>query len=717
MTIDPHQIRKAKAELDRVAETGMEPADDTEVLEGEVVDPDDEEYDDGPYRVRDHALFIVAGTGVIVSRTWRTWTLADYTENIRAYREIGDQDKAAEWEDKREKRRADRHARLWDWIELSGKVLLHWREVGIGAIAISVVPGIIYAVAQKDATKVGDPFRALCDGITLGWNLGVTAGPYALGLGALGGMAALWRTGMIAAESGEVPWLPALGYAEDHEGEPITPSIVVTALRDLGISSLRKSIEKMGDAGASMLGPIHLAGCGVELEITLPIGTSTKGVRDRHDMFAENMGRHPHEVFLTVAKKARTLKAFIADSGALDEPIGPSPLVTDTNIKADYYTGRAPWGVTLRGEPATISMFQQHILITGKSNQGKTASLRALMLWQAHDPTVEFRIADLKGVGDWGMFEGIATTLIQGPTDQDCIDATHMVEEAVEEMNRRIDALKKSGSEEGITREMARAPGSGFHPIRIIIDEAQKAYMCPAKDAAGVSYGGKKANSRYFTGIRELKNQGRAVNVTIDEGTQDPTDENLPKISREASHLRFALYVATKSQSAMALGEAPVEQGAAPHRLRDGLDRGTVIGHGPGVQVPRGEPALTIRTHFIDGKDAAAIADRIKKLRKPVQTRTEVIEGAPVRNILDDLDTVLNDKPGGKKIRLRDVAGMLRELAPDHLPYEDLTALALGGLLDEYGIRWTRSKNVTELDPRDFRDALERLAVGSPGSG
>lgn len=72
-------------------------------------------------------------------------------------------------------------------------------------------------------------------------------------------------------------------------------------------------------------------------------------------------------------------------------------------------------GQDLRGDAAAISLYQRHLLVTGLSNQGKTAALRALALWLALDRNVEFWIADLKGIGDWAVFEGIAKMLIEGP--------------------------------------------------------------------------------------------------------------------------------------------------------------------------------------------------------------------------------------------------------------------------------------------------------------
>lgn len=684
---------------------------DEHALEGEVVDYLEGrvgDYQDPPHPVIEHAAFFVAGVTVVYGRFRANGSTGIYDELIRTTETMGDLDKAVEVLRERRDFLNDRHARRFEWIELPSRVLSAWKPL-VGFFVTLLVIGLFLVLGTGDPTQVIAPFKwvgALVYFIKV--SVEVLWRPVLIAALVMAGTL-IWLIGRNSAEAGEIGWLAHRYNQDDHEGDPITPSIVVTALRDLGIASLRKSVENMGDAGAAMLSPIVIAGCGVELEATLPIGTSTREVMDRGLKLAENLGRHEHEVFITIAQKARTLKFFIADSGALDEPIGPSPLLTDPNIKADYYTGRAPWGLTLRGDLATVSLYEQMPLICGKSNQGKTASLRALMLWLAFDPTVEFHIADLKGVGDWRMFDGLATTLIQGPTEEHCIAATHMVEAAVEEMNRRITALEESGSTEGITRAMAIAPGSGYHPYKVIVDEAQKAYMCLAKGADGRQYGGKKGDSRYFKAVRELKNQGRAVNVTLSEGTQDPTDDNLPKISREASHLRFALFVATKSQAAMALGEAPVEQGAAPHKLRDGLDRGTVIALGPGVEVPRGEPAVTIRTFFIDGKQATEIADRAKARRAKVLTSSGRAEVAQPRDLLDDLDEILADKT--EKIRLTVLAGLLYDRF-EYGPYQAMTGEELAKKLDGYGIKTTRPQNVLTLDPKVFRDGLQQAATG-----
>jgi S-DNA-T family DNA segregation ATPase FtsK/SpoIIIE len=421
-----------------------------------------------------------------------------------------------------------------------------------------------------------------------------------------------------------------------------------------------------------MLSPIVIAGCGVEVDVTLPSSVSTDEIEAKRRKLAENLNRHEHEVFILKSPQPRTVKLWIADSGALDEPIGPSPLVTDPGITADYKTGRAPWGLDLRGDAVLVSLYQKHVLVTGLSNQGKTASLRALALWLAFDPSVEFRIGDLKGIGDWRMFLGLATILIEGPTDDHVIDVTEMVEDVFQEMQRRL---------------LAPA-GTVFPPLVCIVDEAQVAYGSGARETYvtengtvkyGAPYGGAKATSRYFQAVKGIHDQGRAVNVTIWEGTQDPTDQNLPKRSREGNHIRAALVLGTKSQAEMALGEAPVEAGAAPHKLRQGLDKGQLVATGEGIPLAPGQVSVNVRTHFVDGDDAKEIANRAKALRSRVSTLGK-LEAVEERDELVDLRTVVGAEA---RVRTPEVLHRLKNLSESY--YKDWDGGRLKRLLTDAG--------------------------------
>ncbi|MFN2636795.1 MAG: FtsK/SpoIIIE domain-containing protein [Gemmatimonadaceae bacterium] len=683
---------------DEVPSTELEPIVDAEV----VKTPRHRKTEDRPVRViniygRTMAVqpsprtVAVARFAVVPAITigagWHSWlvraydalTYGDIRRQIRIHDATKNSEALGEWRDRHLHHVTARRNRLMDLPVLALNLA---KFLGISVISslflLLVLSTAIWATGVGDFGAIwefmGGLIRLILTVIKYAW----PAIPAAM-------LAASWREGR--RRGGVTPAWLSPNVSSDDAGAPITPSLVVIALRDLGIPSLRKAIKDMGDSGAAMLGLIRIAGCGVEVDVNLPSGVSTAEVQDRRRKLAENLGRHEHEVFITIPKAARTVRLWIADSGALDEPIGPSPLVLDPEMTADLYTGRAPWGQDLRGDAAHIALLQRHLLITGLSNQGKTAALRALALWLALDTSVEFRVADLKGVGDWRMFDGLATVLIQGPTDDHVVAATEMLEQGVAEMESRITALERSGATDGVTRQMART-NPRFKPLVLIVDEAQVAFMCPAREQyvtdddkvrEGAPYGGTKSTSKYFMAARKLHNQGRAVNVVLWQGTQDPTDQNLPKLVREGAHIRASLVVGTEAQAKMALGEKAVDAGAAPHRLRQGLDKGTLVVAGDGVDLPAGQSSITIRTHFVSGEDAAEVADRAKARRRAVDTRESVVVDDQ-SDPCDDIVAVLGDTP---RMSTQEVLQRLTERNPRR--YREWNHPDLKRVLEEIG--------------------------------
>jgi S-DNA-T family DNA segregation ATPase FtsK/SpoIIIE len=628
-----------------------------------------------------HSLYTAGGAHVLARRAWDGRTAARYERMMRTAEAAGKPEAVTEWEERGRQFRAARHQRRMDLLAAPQRIAKA-AAVGTAATGAGLLGlGTILAIAESNPALILAPVMVTIQAIrwavviiTIIWGPALWLAPWMAFLG-------LWNTGR--RQQTAPAWaLPAGQRGTD--GEPITPSIVVTAMRDLGIGPLKTAIKGMEDNGASMLSPIVLAGCGVEVEVLLPTGVSTEEVMNRRRKLAENLGRHEHEVFVTKAQAARTVNLWIADSGALDEPIGPSPLALDADTSADYKAGRAPWGVDLRGDAAMLSVFQCHFLITGLSNQGKTASLRAMALWLGHDVTVEFRVGDLKGIGDWSCMTGIATTLIEGPTDEHVIAVTLMVEDAVAEMMWRLQQPK----------------GTKFNPLIVIVDEAQVAYGSGAIGKDKRPYGGSKATSRYFQGIKSIHDQGRAVSVTTWEGTQDPTNENLPKRSREGNHIRAALVLGTEEQAKMALGAKAIDGGAAPHKLRQGLDKGVVVVAGDGVKLAPGQSSLTIRTHYIDDTAADEIADRIRA-RRAAAKAGPATEPTEELDPLADIAAVIGDAP---RMRTDEVRQGLAARNP--AAYREWTASDLTRVLEAVDAAPRKSNGVMVVSSARVQEAL-----------
>lgn len=646
---------------------------------------------------RNALVYPTLGAGVAMKRWRDTHGSSRYERMMRSAELAGDHEKLADWEARDVTEKQRRHDRSMDWVRSPLQLAKAVAVITVSAAVLLLVLGIILWLGDKGG--VLDPITAVVDAIAFTIWFVVTYGVL-LVLGTTAGVVTwLWNLGRT---SQAVPAMFRPAAQRNLDDVEITPSVVVTALRDLRISELRKKIEAMEDRGAAMLGPIGVAGCGVEFDIFLPSGIDTDEVKRKKRKLAENMGRHEHEVFLTIPPRARTIRAWVADSGALDEPIGPSPLVTDVQLTADLYSGRAPWGQDLRGDAVLMALLQCHLLITGLSKQGKTASLRALALWLVLDPSVRLHIADLKGIGDWGMFRPVADTLIEGPSDQHCIAATELLEWAVDEMQNRLVEFDGDKYRNGVPRELAKR-GGPFEPIVILVDEAQNAFMNPLVDDQKRPYGGQTNKSRYFMAARKLQNQGRAVNVVLWQGTQDPTDQNLPKLIREGAHIRAGLVLGTESQSRMAIGDKAVDGGgAAPHDLRPGLDKGTLIVAGEGVPLPTGQSSMTVRTHFIDGDDSAAIIDRAIAIRGGAITEKPQVDVPQERDLLDDVAEVL----AGQDVKATDVAARLRKLAPGFELYAELTAEKIKEALEKKDIPVRQKQGTLTVRARHVENAL-----------
>ncbi|MFI6210336.1 ATP-binding protein, partial [Streptomyces sp. NPDC051041] len=206
-----------------------------------------------------HGLYTFNGGRIVARRAWDGRTGARYERMIRAAEAAGNLEAAEEWEERLQRFRAARHHRRMDLLHSPVEVA---KGIAVGAgmsIGVLVALGVALAINTGQVGDVITPLSATIDFIALLIRIvQIVWGP-ALTIGPLLALLALWSVGR--KQHAAPAWaLPA--NVRSGEGEPITPSIVVKALRDLGIPALRNAIKEMGDAGASMLGPIRIAGCG-----------------------------------------------------------------------------------------------------------------------------------------------------------------------------------------------------------------------------------------------------------------------------------------------------------------------------------------------------------------------------------------------------------------------------------------------------------------------
>jgi len=649
-----------------------------------------------------HVGYTLGGAGIVARRAWESRTNSRYDRIMNQLEVAKDFDRLDLWECKAEKARQSRHQRHMDWLDAPKKLAIA-AGISIGTVtALLLVLGFVIAVASKDAGMILAPITAVMNAIK--WTYWLVTAYFVLIVGGVTAFAlyCLWRVGKNAEKAPE--WSKPTAPTTKGEVVNITAPIVVAALRDLGIRKLRDAIKGDPESGERMLGLIGKYGPGWQVDVTLPPEVTVSQIMKVRETLAGNLDRKVHEVHIECSPDSeRVFTLWVADSGALDQRVPPSPLLAEDFGPVDIYRDLMPWGEGLKGDPIELNLLQQHFLLSGLSKQGKTAAARALVLWIALDPSTRILLSDLKGFGDWSMFEGLAEILIEGAGAENFIATCDMLEDAVAEMQRRYERWRAMGRKGDIGRADSQ-PGSGFEPLFVVVDEVQKLYGCTTEHPDGGEVGGNGKKSRAARAAQALHDQARAVNIHLLQFSQNPNDRNLPVLVREGAMIRASLFVGTESIAKMALGEAPVDTGAAPHALRSGLDRGTVVlAPGESMDLPGGATHTTVRTHYISTEDAYTVAERAKGLRTQRAT-------AQKRDLLADVLEVCGKEDAP---RAADVVVRLRKLAAGYKPYE-ITGETLVELLEtkhkvrrgsKGGIQLVRTNRVqAALNERDVKD-------------
>lgn len=692
-------IGQAKAELDRVADTELVPADDTEVLEGELVDdPDDydEDYEPRPPAVIEHGAYIVAGVTTTVRRVRESRSTIVYDRGIGAAQSTGDHATALEWVKERREFQNDRHARRFDWIELPARIIGFLRKAGIGCGGLLVVLGVLLAIATKDPAQVVAPIVFIADTVEFVIVVVSVTWPYMLGLALIAVVWRFWAVGRRSVEDGDVEWLIAGKAGDADKNIVVTADSIVLALQHLRIPEVKKAF-KDGWVPRFHLLPVR-DGRGYHCVVELPLGVTAEMVADLRPVLARNLYRAQIETWPSDAEKVGTgpagyLDLWVADAGALSKPAPEYPLLHEGTV--DVFKG-VPGGVSPRGDLITIPIIGKNIVAGGQMGQGKSNACRVIMLGCALDPIVELNVFVFAANGDFDSYRPRLTRYERGIDDETAYAALEHLRWLYDEVARREGRLAELGAKK-VTRALAEKHPD-LRPIVSLFSECHELF--------GHSDFGEEA------GELACKTAKRARKCAIVEGfdTQSSRKGAIPPALIELMSVNACFYVKNWRNNDGFLGDGCFAAGIRATELRPGRDVGTslIIGVSDAAYE-------LLKWYFVEvnddtGWDAATevIARAIANMAPGVGAGTAAaIEPPEVRDLLDDLGAVLDED----RVKLSDLPSLLRDLAPNWPRYKNLKGTQLKALLADYGIKVTNPGNVPHLSRDEVVRAIARKST------
>lgn len=429
----------------------------------------------------------------------------------------------------------------------------------------------------------------------------------------------------------------------------LTADMVRHALVAVGLPNLREPHH------VEFVHPgIHRDGPGWLARVNLPAGTEAVKALEKRGALSSALRLPVDQVWPAAGPE---------HAGQLDLWVGYQPAskmgTPRWSLAADNATASVfeehEFGTDERQRPVKTALFARSFLIGGQPGSGKSYAARALAMRAALDPTVEFKIAEFKGTGDFLDFEPLCSTYVVGVDDDALRQGAAILAWGIAEAERRgkrILAAKRAGlAPEGkVTPELARRKGSGLHPIVILIDEAHELFASnpDAADAA-----------------ERLIKRARALNMIVVLATQIPDKTSLPPNITRCVTNRWCLSVAGQVENDMILGTGAYKRGLTGTVYRPVFDAGW------GVMTGGLTPA-SVRSQYPDDATARAILGRAIALRGgPIGTDADQPQA---RDLLSDLA----DVAAGNGQHWGPAAAALTERWPN--AYPALTAESLSSL-------------------------------------
>jgi DNA segregation ATPase FtsK/SpoIIIE, S-DNA-T family len=477
----------------------------------------------------------------------------------------------------------------------------------------------------------------------------------------------------------------ALGYAGRKADDPVvqravdlpkatklTSDIVLRALGAVGIPAINQAQAK-GRDGFEFTAPITRDGPGWRAEGNLPYGVTVTDIIERRERLASGLRRPLGCVWPEAVPDEHTghLVLWVGDQDMSRAKQPAWPLLKSGSV--DLFKPVA-YGTDQRGRWVEATLMYIAGVIGAIPRMGKTFLLRLLLLIAALDPRAELHTYDMKGTGDLDPVGNAASHRHAAGDDDAAIEYVINDFRALrEELRRRTKVIRSLPRdicpESKVTSTLADKRSLGLHPIVIGVDECQVLFEHPTyKD-------------EFEEIATDLVKRGPATGIVLLLATQRPDAKALPTgISANAS-ARWCLKVMGQLENDMVLGTSAYKRGVRA-TMFSWADKGIhyFIGEGSDARI--------VRSIYIDGRGAEAIADRARTAREKLGTLSgyalgeEPEDARPAYDLLADVLAVV---PAGEpKVWSETVVARLAELRPE--VYTGWDPEALSAALKPHGI-------------------------------
>jgi S-DNA-T family DNA segregation ATPase FtsK/SpoIIIE len=389
----------------------------------------------------------------------------------------------------------------------------------------------------------------------------------------------------------------------------LTSQSIAAALGGLGIAALSQVVNK-GRTAQLFPDPITRVKTGWLAAVDLPLGVTAAEVAERRAKLASGLRRPVGAVWPEGDSDTHEgrLRLYVLDQPMSKMPQPAWPL--SKAGKADIFKA-LPYGFDQRGDLVKMPLMYSNLLVGAIPRQGKSFSVRVVVLGAALDPSVEMHVHELKGTGDFEAVEPSCHRYTSGPADPETLTAVMgSIREVYGYLAPRANAIKALGParcpEKKVTRAIADDRTLVLWPVLLVVDEVQELFDSEyAAEAEQM--------------LRAIIKRGPALGIMLVLSSQRPDAKSLPtSISSNMGH-RLCLRVADQMANDMILGTSAYRVGMNATLFSDS-DLGIGLLRTGGVK------AVTVRSSYLD----AAAADRIGKRAHAIRTAAGTLTGSAV---------------------------------------------------------------------------------------